>query len=193
MAETNPYRPPPPEGEPDEPETSSTEGTPEQPKPLRVFYAAWTVVVALNCIMPFLFATSTVNRSGFLGIGLGILTFVIAGAWVGTLGPNLRKGMVSGGLIVALTQFMPIAQLLAGICAIEVIRFLGLEAEVTGAPFPIMGPVGAYLCTILTGGALIVLTSIFGGIFVMFARLWAVHRGEGTDTSGSIVGQRRSG
>ncbi|MEM6473796.1 MAG: hypothetical protein AAF802_29830, partial [Planctomycetota bacterium] len=159
MNETNPYQP----------LVTSTE---EDASPAELnskspvdggFLFRWAGLVLANSILPGLFASSLVRGSAWIGVVVGVVTFIIGGWWVGSRSASVRKGLIRGGAIVAITQLFPIGQILAGGLAVGLAESIGL-ASMNDDQFGshIDSVAGGLFCTLLTGFLLMCPAAFFG-------------------------------
>jgi hypothetical protein len=98
---------------------------------------------------------------GQLGIILAMGLCLLLGILASIYKPLFAMIATRGGFLVALTQFFPVLQLLAGVIAIETIRKTGIipgETLDRGE----LGLVNAFLVTVATGSILIGISCLFG-------------------------------
>lgn len=114
----------------------------------------WALAVAANLPIPLLFGLAAVAKGGLFGMCAGIGAFWLAGAVVMARVPRMRRPLVYGGCIFALSQFFPVAQLVAG----------AVSLELFGGTHEPMSEPAAFLATVVTGGQLL-LVVLIGGLF----------------------------
>ncbi|MCR9202089.1 MAG: hypothetical protein NXI04_25890 [Planctomycetaceae bacterium] len=118
----------------------------------------WLKRMAANCIVPTFFALLLVEGYGRLGLPVGILVGGFAGWHMCRFAPALMTDICRGAFAVALTQFYPWLQVGIGL--------------VTVGPFErqLHNPFVVVLATLLTGGALAIVSLVFGVIYRLFKR-----------------------
>ncbi|MEM0927251.1 MAG: hypothetical protein AAGJ83_14500 [Planctomycetota bacterium] len=130
------------------------------------FRIYWAGLAVGNAVVPGILASAVVEgASTAIGVMLGVATFIIGGWWVGSRSEEIRKGLISGGTVLALSQLLPIAQLIAGIFAVGITDGMGLS-QVATTSF-IESLLSGYVCTLVTGGLLMLPTMFIGTIFVL--------------------------
>ena len=118
----------------------------------------WLKRMAANCVVPVFFALLLVEGFGRGGLLAGILIGGFAGWHMCRFAPVLMTDICRGAFAVALTQFYPWLQVGIGL--------------VTVGPFErqLHNPFVVALATLLTGGALVVVSLVFGIIYRFFKR-----------------------
>lgn len=144
---------------------------------------AWTVVYGANLIVPLMFALGTVQGSGTLGMVLAMFVMWLVSLMICARARPVRSWLMAGGIAVAISQFMPILQIMAGMMGVGLASLLvrgpaeagdddlvrGLGA--VGTSFPL-----GLLATLLTGAALMVASLAIGFVLVGLARLFAARK-----------------
>lgn len=166
--ETNPYSPP-PEASTAPPEVDLA-AKDKQPFNLMV---AWPVVLVVNLLIPLLFASEILQPQGMVGVILALLSFLLGGWWLCLRWRPIAKRLMAGAAVVALSQFMPILQLIAGVLAIEVGLLFGIVNQMGNNP---IGPevdsiLGGWLVTTITGCLLALVALLIGSIIFLFVGL----------------------
>jgi hypothetical protein len=133
------------------------------------FYFIWALVFAINCIAPVLFAINMTRDFGRLGVGIAVFMFLVMGWYFGRLHSRNAKRLVTGAIIVALTQFFPILQFISGFIAFSITEELGGVEKLDDEDFgfgEISSFFGGFVCTALTGGTLIGVAIVIGWVVV---------------------------
>lgn len=104
----------------------------------------WALAVVANLPVPLLFGFAVVAHGGLFGMLAGIVAFWLVGAAVVACVPRLRAVLVYGGAVLALTQVLPVLQIVAGVVAVELF-------DTTPEP---MSELTGFLVTLVTGGQL---------------------------------------
>jgi len=114
----------------------------------------WTVILAFNLIVPTLVAWGFTNNPAKLGSGFAVFLIAVIGYYFCITKPLPMLFIVRGGVLVALSQFVPVLQLVAGAVSI---RALILFRIVDDSSFSQMlsTPAAGFLVTMLTGLILI--------------------------------------
>jgi hypothetical protein len=121
---------------------------------------AWTAVFLLNLPIPLLFAWDIGVLHGAVGMAAALIVAGLCGGWVCVLKPKFGFPLVVGGAVVALSQFFPALQLIAGAIAIAIGEMLGQVKPGRGdAVGQIASEAGGFLVTMITG--LLLLTAAF--------------------------------
>jgi hypothetical protein len=158
--EPNPYAPP-----------TTTSQTGSRPRPdagLRgpMLYLAWFAVFLLNLAIPLLLALSQTDERGRIGMLIAVTLLCATGCWVCANSPQAGTSLVVGGVIVGLTQLIPILQMFSGLTAMTVAAALGLTKREVHAS--ITTEVGGVIVTLITGA---ILMSIAAGVGFVIERL----------------------
>jgi hypothetical protein len=136
-----------------------------EPAPPRVgnllWHHLWTAVLAANLVMPMSLAEGFV-AGGEAGMALAVGVLWLIGDLAGVRRPALRAPLLAGGLIVALTQFLPFPQLAAGMVGIW-LGGRGLDLAAAALPAPALAPVRVFVETSVTGG-LLLLFALWAGL-----------------------------
>lgn len=125
--------------------------------PHRAWPYAWTLVFACNLIVPLSLAWQMSEHAGRIGIGLAIVVYWMIG--LVTCADGGRRGgrpLVAGGIWVALSQLLPIAQILAGLAGVW------SWAAISGQEHRPLSVLGGFTMTIVTGGLLLTLAEVIG-------------------------------
>jgi hypothetical protein len=118
---------------------------------------SWTVVFALNLVVPLIFGWDMTEHGGHVGLIVATAMLWVSGFRVGGKTRDRRFVMLSGGTFVALTQFVPFLQIMAGLAG------WGLTSLSTSKS-PLFTEAQGFLATIITGGLLLVAAIFFGRI-----------------------------
>jgi hypothetical protein len=112
---TNPY----------EPSDSLVE---PEPVPSRVIHGplnlsiGWTLVLLCNLIVPMLLGWQMTTVFGHLGMLLAILMALLMGYWASVHMPLAVLFTTRGGILLALSQVMPVPHMIAGLISITFFR-----------------------------------------------------------------------
>jgi hypothetical protein len=160
----NPYSPP-------SETTEGAETTHFTAKPTTVsgLIVGWIVVFGLNLITPVLFATAITNRRGMIGVGIACVAFAVAGTQLCVTRRETGKRLVTGASIVGLSQLFPIAQVFAGVFAINLASAVGIAGETLGGGSGITSISAGFVVCLLTGIPLAVLAWIIGTLLFLVA------------------------
>lgn len=123
----------------------------------------WFWACVLNSIVPFLLGTAVTSGLARGGMVLGIVAVVWFGWSLAGTFPEVVRTVVYGGWVVALAQLFPVFQVIAGVIAVSAVTQLGLGIG-EGQGSRVDGLAGGFLATIVTGGLLIALAGVLGGI-----------------------------
>ena len=127
-----------------------------------VLSVQWTVVLLCNSVVPLLIGwTEAQQGQGQFGIILAMGLCLVLGYVACIYIPLFALIATRGGFLVALTQFFPVLQLIAGMIAIDTIRKTGIIPGQTldrGS----LGLFDAFLVTVATGSILIGISVLFG-------------------------------
>lgn len=119
----------------------------------------WLKRMAANCVVPLFFALMLIDGYGRLGIPVGILAGGFLGWHMCRFAPVLMTDVCRGAFAVALTQFYPWLQVGIGLVTVG-----PLERHLHN-PFVVVA------ATLLTGGALALVSLVLGVIYRLFKRL----------------------
>ncbi len=135
---------------------------------MRRFLILWTLVLLVNVIVPIALASTIINSNSKLGMIVAILCFLFAGGMIGIRSQRLRRILIRGGIATALTQFFPVAQMIAGSIGLAVCRRLSLATDATDDE--IVGRLdhfaGGFVCTMVTGGVITAFALVTGVILL---------------------------
>ena len=123
----------------------------------RSLRVAWALLVAWNLPVPLFFCWSVTDPRARLGMFLAISLFYYLGDRIFRMLPAIPKCIVWGGISVALAQFWPGLQLIAGAIAMTIGELFGLATE-----FRTTGMLGGCVITLLTGAILLTAAAIIG-------------------------------
>lgn len=139
-----------------------------------VLHLAWVAVFAANLIVPLLFGWGMAGPRGRSGLVAAAALILGLGSGLCYYRRDLAAPLVVGATLVALTQLFPLLQILAGVVGVGIVRSLGLMGGGGDGPPQILGPLGGFVVTLVTGGILIAV-SAGAGLFLRFftpARWW---------------------
>ena len=132
-------------------------------------FLAWPIVFGLNMVLPLLFSGEVTKRHGQLGLCIAALVLLVGGwvlcAWSGS---TARK-LILGSALVALTQVLPLLQIIAGSVSISIAQSFQLVEGGGGDPdldeqfMPqITSELGGFVVTMLVGAILLTCASLIG-------------------------------
>lgn len=121
----------------------------------------WALAVVANLPVPLLFGFAVVAHGGLFGMLAGVVAFWLVGAAAVAWAPRLRAVLVYGGALLALTQGLPVLQIVAGAVAVELF---------CTSPEP-MSELTEFLVTLVTGGQLVFLVLAVRLVFHLLGRL----------------------
>jgi len=123
----------------------------------------WTIVYALNLVVPAFLGWEMTERGGRIGMAAAVMAGWTAGTFICHQSHRLGVVLVRGGAWVAASQFVPVLQLGAGIVGILCWNAIaghgsfadgGLRAELSG-----------FALTLFVGSILFLTAMVFGGGF----------------------------
>ena len=100
-------------------------GSFQSPRPAWT-YGAWIFVCAINMAVPLFFSATLTEEHGKLGMVLAVVSFFICGCFLCAFQRDLALAVIIGGVVVAMTQLMPILQIVAGTIGLAVGDALGV-------------------------------------------------------------------
>jgi hypothetical protein len=145
---------------------SDYENTPAWP-----WQIGWSFVFGANLILPLLFGWEMTRRGGWIGMGCAIVVWWTLGLLACVCARRLATRLVYGGVLVALFQGCFIPHIIVGTISLGIWSALSGDAVgdhvvMAGARFP---EIGGFVVTFLTGGQLLFLALICGGVITSFA------------------------
>ncbi|PAY18545.1 hypothetical protein CKO51_15745 [Rhodopirellula sp. SM50] len=146
MSEPNPYSPP-------QQPADAVEPVANRRSRNSSLMVAWPVALGVNLIVPMLFGAEMLGKSGWSGVVIAITMFLLVGWWLCATWPRVAKRLVTGASIVALSQFVPLLQIVAGLVALGVAEAMGQAsgADFDQNPFQIKTELGGWIVTVVTG------------------------------------------
>lgn len=141
----------------------------------------WTIILAFNLIVPALVAWAITSTSAKLGSGFAIFLMALTGYYFCITKPLPMLFIIRGGVLVALSQFVPALQLVAGAISIHA---LILVRVVTESSFNEMlsTPLAGFLVTLLTGLILISVSLTLGFLIrIVTPDRWWLAKSYGTN------------
>lgn len=134
----------------------------------------WIVILLLNLPVPLFFGQSIVSGAGTVGMMLAILTILVAGVFATFRFPQLIEVLQVGGIVTALSQFMPILHFIAGAVAIGITEQItsvanGDESNVLpeGVSF-----LGGFCATSITAGIVLLVAAAIGAVIQVLRGRW---------------------
>ena len=126
----------------------------------------WAIVYILNLPICLFLGWGATQGSGRFGMFAGIVLLFALGLWASNLSRLLDLALIVGGIVVGLSQFAPIAQLLVGGFCVNIVAGLS-ETNLTPDPPTLRRFEGGLLATLATGGILMTVALLIG----LFIRL----------------------
>ena len=149
--EINPYQPP-----------AEIEEEPANRAPQRELdyfsFWFWPFALALNLIVPLMFAWGVTSRNGRIGMFLGI-GLILAGGWIVCYYySSIARRMIGSAVLTAMTQVYPIPQMLAGMIALSVVNLLeSHQPDEMDRGLPMMHTeLGGFVATMIVGGLMLI-------------------------------------
>lgn len=124
-------------------------------------YIAWAAVFALNLVIPGLLGWMSTAGDGRIGMLLAIFCLLGSGFWTCSRAPGIGFALVVGGVAVALSQAIPVLQIVAGGAAFAVgkaLAFIEPAADLSG----VTSATGGFVVTLTTGGLLMAAALVAG-------------------------------
>ena len=123
----------------------------------------WGWACLVNAIVPFLLGMAVTDSTARVGMLLGVVAVVWFGRSFAGSFLEVVRTVVYGGWVVALTQLVPVLQIVAGMVAVGVVEQIGLGPPRDGSRIAAVdGLVGGFLATVGTGGLLIAAAGMIG-------------------------------
>ncbi len=168
MSTDPPGRPSPPDVEP-----AASEALPRARGGTLLWHHAWTIVFAANLVVPTMFARGMVGETGRIGMGLAVGLLWLVGDLAGVRSPRRRPVLLAGGVAVALTQFFPVPQFVAGLLGLGAGRLVGLIPDDNDIILgdDLAGP-AAFVVTFVTGALLMLAVWLGGLVLEAIARVF---------------------
>jgi hypothetical protein len=147
--ELNPYQAP-----------EAAEGLIERPKQPerrleRFATIGWPIALGLNLPIPLMFGAAMTGHAGRWGMFLGILVMLGLGYLFCYCLPDLSRRFVWVSGLMAVTQFLPLLQIIAGMIAITIanrLPFLSLNfPDDDGTPEQIQNELSGFAITVMVG------------------------------------------
>lgn len=128
-----------------------------KPRNAKLLCIGWLAVFALNLIVPGWLGWRFTEQGGRMGMLLGATLVLAIGCCVCVCARQIGFSLVVGGAAVALSQVLPLLQLLAGVasCALAEAAGLYFSVDDTHPAAVVGGELGGFVITITTGASLI--------------------------------------
>jgi hypothetical protein len=123
----------------------------EPPDGRGISIGLWVVVFVLNLVIPLMYGLSAARGDARFGMLLGIAILLALGCWASLASRTIGMALLVGGGIVALSQFLPALQILAGLIAVGAAGII----DGTGGRMAVGSFLGGLVATVVTGGILI--------------------------------------
>lgn len=182
IGDTNPYLPP------QDRATNSTDSVTSSGYRYRRLIAAWIGVFTLNTVVPGLCALQMDGMFGasrsevMIGIIIGCGVLLPIGLMLCLKKPGLMSAVVIGGLLISLTQFFPVLQMVAGLIA------LICSAELAGMA-PVVPFVEYSFAVLMTAGIMLAIAAMTGGVVRVIFGEWRLFQ-EPVSESEHTYGER---
>ena len=164
MDSLNPYEPP--KSSTEEVQQADDKSAPSG----KLIYVAWVTVCVLNLPMPLRFAWPITESSGRFGMSIAVVALLAAGCWICAKLPKHGVHLLIGAVPVALSQLLPIAQLVAGGLAVMFGQAIGLVNPIgdDGNGEKVASEPGGFILTLITGAILMMLSAVCGFLLQRF-------------------------
>lgn len=135
--------------------------------------ALWWMLFGLNLPIPALFGMGAAAGTALFGEAAAVLMFGLAGWWATLRYPQWASRILVGAGVMAVSQVMPIPQLVAGMLALSIAEGVGFaNTGGQGLSMTLTGFVGGFFVTTITGGILLGMTLCIGACLVPLWRLF---------------------
>ena len=121
----------------------------------------WWVVFSFNLSFPLGMAWEITKQSGRIGIALATGVLFVSGLWAGIRNQEIRAAALTGGILVAFSQFIPVIHILAGGFALFAMGRLNTNDDASPT---IVSEREGFLVTLIAGGLLILAAMVLGYI-----------------------------
>lgn len=158
------------------------------------YYFAWLFVFTLNLILPLAFGMTVARGSARYGVAIAALVLLVVGLLFCSVRRKFARIAVVGGALIALTQFFPLLQVVAGLISVGIAsnleQGLGLvPANVAENPADFAGTcvwsgVGGFAATLTTGGLLMGAAMFPGWLFELLS--WQTARRNQRPTEANV-------
>lgn len=122
---------------------------------------AWPIVFGLNMIVPAMLGWNMTREQGRMGMFAASGVLLALGWWVCLVKNALARRLIVGSLLTALSQFVPVLQIGAGVAAVALASQLEL-ADIGFANAENVTELGGFVITFVVGGILIACAGIAG-------------------------------
>lgn len=132
----------------------------------------WPIALGANLPIPLLCGIALTELAGRWGMWLAILLILGLGYLVCYNWPRLSRRLVSASLLVAVTQFIPILQIVAGSIALQVVAQLPFVAGVSideHGPERIVSERAGFAVTLLVGVSLLGIVAAIIALLSLFS------------------------
>lgn len=158
--EKNPYQPPRLGNQPKDDLGLHHEKSRVLTSPL-ILSIEWTVILGFNLIVPALVAWGFTNAPAKLGSGFAVFLIALTGYYFCITKPLPMLFIIRGGVLVALSQFVPALQLVAGAISIRALILFRIVPESSFNEM-LSSPTAGFLATLFTGLILIAASLTLG-------------------------------
>ncbi len=132
---------------------------------LKPLWRRWSRVFALNMIVPLLFGLPRTYGIGWVGMFAAVPVLFALGGWACACQPNIGRILIRGGVLVALSQLLPVLQIVAGLAAMDLTAMLGQVEATVGRSPEVGSAAGGFLMTMFTGFFLMCAALFLGLLF----------------------------
>ena len=145
-------------------------------------YLAWVAVFAFNMAVPLLFGLSMINWRGMIGMAVAIVVLMATGCWICATFREFGVSLVIGGMLIGLTQMVPILQFIAGMVGVTIGEVLGVFHMGDEDSPTRINEFGGFIVTLITGTILITMSAASGFLFLrLIPDHWWRRRGKSSE------------
>lgn len=131
----------------------------------KLIFNWWVLVFLGNLFIPLLLGWDMTTPRGRVGMGLGILVLCLLGIVACARSVLVGRMLIVGGAVVALSQFLPIPQIIAGSIGMNTGVAVGLVRalpERQNEPEDVSNVAGGLVVTLMSGGLLMAAAIVLG-------------------------------
>lgn len=119
-----------------------------------------SLVFALNLLAPLGFAVLIARGAAWIGVAAAILLMLLLWLRLCATSDRVSRALEMGGWLLVFTQLFPVLQFIAGSVGVAMGDTLGLES----LDWTVQRATGGFVATITTGGILIGIAALCGGV-----------------------------
>ncbi|WP_406696284.1 hypothetical protein V5E97_35375 [Singulisphaera sp. Ch08] len=139
---------------------------PQGPRGGLLWHHVWTAIFAANLVAPMWFASSLWDdgkQLGEIGMAMAIAILWLLGDIAGARSRDMRLMLIAGGIIVAISQFFPLLQMVAGVVSLTLVAWIsGSSTTDFGTPQEQLSSLEYFLATLFTGSLLLLASCLAG-------------------------------